>query len=205
MAVLNKNWATLDRVSPKETGVVTGSSSEEAEEASEPKIADEPILVYVPDPEGGELCKAEKVVLMNDKVCIGMWAFKCVKMTDEEAQADELLAKGKEVPRFYVVNRDYRKVQLLEGSGMSAGKLFKAMEKSANKAYKQKLGKTVDGMLKILNEYDKIANEKKVLEAKKARNDGETDKKMEKDFAELEEREAEAKEEHKKLTKFELR
>ena len=129
MAVLNKKWTSLDRVSPEETGVTTGSTTEEAEEAAEPPMANEPILVYVPSEEGGDFCKAEKVVLQDDKVNVGMWAFKCVRMTDEQAKEDELLAKGKEVPRFYVIDRDYRKVTLLEGNKMSAKKLFKAMNR----------------------------------------------------------------------------
>ena len=205
MAVLNKRWTSLERVSPEETGVTTGSSASEAEEAAEPQISDKPILVYVPREEGGEFCKAEKVVLQDDKVNIGLWAFKTVRMSHEQAQEDKLLAKGKEVPRFYVIDRDYRKVQLFEGKKMSAKKLFKAMEKSANKAYKQKLGTMAKSMLKILNEYDKINNEKRVLEQKKARNGGELDKKMERDMEELEEREAKTKEEHKKLLTFTLK
>lgn len=205
MAVLNKSWSSLSKISPTSSGVVTGSTEEEADEAAQPPMADKPILVYVPNPDGGDICKAEKVVLMDDSVCIGMWAFQCVKMTDDEAKQDKLLAKGKEVPRFYVIDRDYRKVAILEGKKMSAKKLFSAMEKSANKAYKQKLKKQTKAMLKVLNEYDKIGNERKVLEAKKARDGGEVSKKMEKSFAELEEREVKAKEEHKKLLEFELK
>lgn len=184
---------------------MTGSESEEGEEAAEVEISDQPILVYVPNTDSGDFCKAEKVVLQDDKVNVGMWAFKCVRMTDEEAKEDELLAKGKELPRFYVIDRDYRKVALLEGKKMSAKKLFTAMERASNKAYKQKLGKMAKSMLKILNEYDKINNERKVLEQKKARNGGEMDKKMERDLKEIDERDEKAKEEHKKLLKFELK
>ena len=124
MAVLNKNWESANRVSPKEAAVVTGESASEAEAAQEPTIYPQPWLVYVPAVSGEEAFdKAEKVVLMDDKVCIGMWAFKCVKMNDEDAKADPLLAKGSELPRFYVVHRDLSKVKLIEGGDMSAKKL----------------------------------------------------------------------------------
>ena len=196
----------MPRISPEEAAVVTGSASEdEAGEASEPSLSPEPILVYVPAQEPGDFCKAEKVVLRDDKVNIGMWAFKCVTMTDEEAKADPLLAKGKSTPRFYVIDRDYRKVKVIEGKSLSAKKLFTAMEKSAGRAYKQKLGKMVKSMQKILNEYDKINNERKVLEQKRARNKGEMDKKMERTLEEINERETKAKEEHKELLAFELK
>ena len=204
MAVLNKNWESLSRVSPKEAAVVTGQSASE-EQAPEETILDKPVLVYVPAMDNGEFDKAEKVVLMDDKVCIGMWAFKCVKMSDEDAKADPLFEKGDELPRFYVVHRDLSKVKLIEGGDMSAKKLFSAMESAANDAYKQKLEKSVKAMLKVLNEYDKLANERKVLAEKQARNDGEMDAKMERDLAELDEREKAAKEEHEELLRFELR
>ena len=206
MAVLNKNWESANRVSPKEAAVVTGESASEAEAAQEPTIYPQPWLVYVPTVSGEEAFdKAEKVVLMDDKVCIGMWAFKCVKMNDEDAKADPLLAKGSELPRFYVVHRDLSKVKLIEGGDMSAKKLFSAMESASNDAYKQKLEKNVKSVLKILNEFDKINNERRVLEEKKARAGGEVDKKMERDIAELDEREKKANEEKAELLAFELK
>ena len=206
MAVLNKNWESANRVSPKEAAVVTGESASEAEAAQEPTIYPQPWLVYVPAVSGEEAFdKAEKVVLMDDKVCIGMWAFKCVKMNDEDAKADPLLAKGSELPRFYVVHRDLSKVKLIEGGDMSAKKLFSAMESASNDAYKQKLEKNVKSVLKILNEFDKINNERRVLEEKKARAGGEVDKKMERDIAELDEREKKANEEKAELLNFELK
>lgn len=207
MAVLNKTWERISRVSPKEAAVVTGESASEAEGAAdEPTVYPQPWLVYVPDESGAEAFdKAEKVVLMDDKVCIGMWAFKCVKMNDEEAKADPLLAKGSEIPRFYVVHRDLSKVKLIEGSDMSAKKLFSAMESASNDAYKQKLEKNVKSVLKVLNEFDKINNERRVLDEKKARDGGEVDKKMERDIAELDEREKKANEEKAELLNFELK
>jgi hypothetical protein len=204
MAVLNKNWDSSSRVSPKEAAVVTGESASD-EQAPEETLLPQPLLVYVPAQDNGEFDKAEKVVLMDDKVCIGMWAFKCVKMTNEDAKADPLFEKGEETPRFYVVHRDLSKVKLIEGGDMSAKKLFSAMESAANAAYKQKLEKSVKSMLKVLNEFDKIANERKVMQEKQARNEGELDKKMERDLAELDEREKAAKEEHEELLRFELR
>lgn len=60
-------------------------------------------------------------------------------------------------------------------------------------------------MLKILNEFDKINNERRVLEEKKARAGGEVDKKMERDIAELDEREKKANEEKAELLAFELK
>lgn len=204
MAVLNKNWGSAKQVSPTEAAVVTGVSSEEADEVVEPKLAAKPILVYVPAEDSGEFDKAEKVVLMSDDVCIGMWAFDTIKMLDADAKADPLLAKGTETPRFYVIHRDYSKVKLIESKDMSAKKLFGAMEAAADAAYKQKLGKTTKSVLKILLEYDKIANERRVLEEKRTR-EGAADKKMESDLAEIDAREKAAKEEHENLLKFDLK
>ncbi len=206
MAVLNKPWSTADRISP-DTAVVTGEG-EEGAEAPEPKIADQATLIYVTD--GAETIgfdKIEKVVLMDDSVCVGMHAFKCVKMTPDAIAGDPLLAdEGKEVPRFILVSRDCKKVDVIEGSKLSAKGLFKAMEKHAKYAYKTKFKKNIKDAIKVLGEFDKIANERKMLQMKEERNDKPSkadEKKMAKEKEELAQREKEAIELKAKLLTFE--
>ena len=209
MAVLTPKWERLDRLSPatEAAAVVTGQSAsepsaEEAEAQAAPALLERPVLVYVPDPEGGAQDKAESIVLGADQVCIGTWAFRCIKMDDAQAKADPALAEGKTVPRFYVVGRDYS-AQLLEGKSLSAKKMFKAMERVANRTYKQKLKKRVTGLLKVLNEFDRIANERRVLERKIERK-GENAK-TERTQKELDERQAKADAQKKELITFELK
>ena len=212
MAVLNKTWGSVTEMPTATTaGVVTGEDEAgEGAEASEATIMAKPMMIYVPDgAAAGGFDKVEKVVLMDDKVCIGMWAFNCVKMTPDDAAKDELLADtGDDVPRFVFVSRDMKNVDTVGEKKMSAKNVFKTMKKHAKKAYTTKFEKNVKSTLKLLGELDKIANETKLLASKEAR---ETDpsaadkKKFQKLREELEERTKAAQEEREKLLTFEAK
>ena len=82
MRVLTAKWGSATRVSPETSGVVTGDNEgEEGATASEPRLADKPMFIYVTDGSGTDgFDKIEKVVLDDNKVLVGMKAFKCVKM-----------------------------------------------------------------------------------------------------------------------------
>lgn len=213
MAALNKSWGTLARVSPAESAAVVTGEGEEAK-ASEPAervAASQPFLVYVTDgQESSEVEKIEKVILFDNKVCLGMWAFNCVKMTPEQVEADPLLAKaGKDVPRFIFVSHDYDDVDALEGGNLSSSKVYDAMKKYAKKSYKTNFDKNVRSMLKILVEWDKINNQRKVLDEKEKREGSDMNaadkKKLAKEREELEEAQKDADQERDELLKFELK
>lgn len=174
-------------------------------------MADKPMFIYVT--EGGETSefdKVDKVILDDNKVLVGMWAFRCVKMSPSDVQDDPLLAdQGKEVPRFVFVSRDYAKVTVLEGSKLKTKSVFDTMSKFAKRDFKVNLKKCYKDTMKLLNEFDKINGAMKTLKQKEARLGSEISKseakKMAKEKAELEERQKEAEEQKEKLLTFKLK
>lgn len=205
MAVLNIQWTSADRVAPA-GAAVTGTSAEEAAEAEKPR-ADKPMLVYVPHPGDEEPNeKIEKVTLDQDKIRVGCKYFRCIKMTAEAAAEDRLIAEtGDEFPRMVLITPDYEVVKVLEGK-ISASKLYAAMKKTARKSYEGNFDKSVKSVIKLLGEFDKIANERDVLKNKEERGvNAAQAKKIAKEREELDEREKEAVAQKEELLKPELR
>jgi hypothetical protein len=128
-------------------------------------------------------------------------------MTPEAAAADALLAgKGKEVPRFLFVAADYSDVTVVEAGKLSVSGLWKSMVAEANKFYKGDLDKNVRQMLKVLGEFDKINNERNLLEEKSKREDKPSASdiaKIKKEREDLNEREKKANAERDALLKLE--
>jgi hypothetical protein len=208
--VLTAKWGTASRVSPSDTGVVTGESTGDEPEAEKP-LAEKPLFIYVTDgASDGGFDKIEKVILDDNKVLVGMKAFKCVKMTTEDVENDPLLSgKSKDERYFLFVSRDYEDVKAIDGNKMKTKTVYSTMKKFAQREYKTKFEKTVKATLKLLLEYDKINNAKKVLEAKKQREGDDLSKgearKIEKELEELAERQKKNEELEKKLTTWELK
>lgn len=211
MAVLNIGWKSLTRVAPKTSVVTTpkegASAAEPAEKAPAPR-AEKPMLVYVASATPAEgFDKVEKVVLTEDKIVIGSKAFLCVRMNEEQAAQDPILAEaGKGAPRIVIISADYKDVDTLEGDKISIGRMWDAMRASYKSHFKGDLEKMSKSMLKVLGEFDKIANERKILEEKKARADKPSDadkKEWDKDAKELSAREKAANAERDALLKFE--
>ena len=212
--MLNKAWSTADRASPSVSTAVTTGEETEADADAEPakmKPSDQPLLIYVHDGSDNEdFTKIEDVVLQCFKVAAARNAFRCVKMTPEAVENDPALAgNGKAPSRLLVVDRDWKKVQVIEGKNLSSKKLYTAMKKSANRAYKTKLDKNVKGLLKLLNEFNKINNARKVLDEKEKRLGSEITKaeakKIAKEREELAEAQKEADELRDKYYTFELK
>jgi hypothetical protein len=209
MAVLTINWGSESRVSPQ-TAAITASDTDgaQSDEAKKPRT-DKAMIVYVMDNSTEEEAfdKIEKVVLADDKVAIGSNAFRCVKVTAEDAEKDPLL-QGKDLPRFVFLTPEYEVVQTLEGKKISVSAMYGAMKKTAKSSYEQDFDKNVRALLKLLNEFDKINNERKVLEAKAEREDKPTpaeERKLADARKELDERQAKADAEKKELLAFQLR
>ncbi len=201
----------MSRVSPESSGVVTGEEAKK-DEKSESELLDKPLFIYVTDGgTEGAYDKIEKVVLDDNKVLIGMKAFRCVKMSPSDVNDDPLLSgQNKKDDRYFLfVSRDMTKITVIGDNKMKAKNVYNAMKKHASKDYKTKLDKSVKGVLKLCLEFDKINNAKKVLEQKKQRlgsdiSKGEA-KKIEKELAELEEAQKEADAKRDELLKFELK
>lgn len=202
------NWKSANRISPT-SGVVT--VAEDAAESDEMPMADKPMFIYVTD--GGETSdfdKVDKVILDDNKVLVGMWAFRCVKMSPSDVKDDPLLAdQGEETPRFIFVSRDYAKVTVLEGSKLKTKKVFDTMSKFAKRDFKVNLKQCYKDTMKLLNEFDKINGAMKTLTQKEARLGSDISKaeakKIAKEKTELEERKKEADEQKEKLLTFKLK
>lgn len=207
MAVLNKRWGSITETPQMQAAVVTGEDEGEEAVEAKPKVMNQPMMIYVTGGETVGFDKVEKVVLMDDKVCIGMWAFNCVKMSPESAKSDPRLEDtGDDVPRFIFISRDFKKVDTIGEKKMSAKNVYKAMKKHARAAYETKFDKSVKEMLDVLGDFDKITNQLKLLEAKQAREDdpSERDKKeFEEERTELQEQMKEAEKRRDELQKFE--
>lgn len=205
MAELNISWETVQTISTEKKAVVTGESASEATEeapASPLRWTDKPIIIYVCDEAAGceGFDKLEEVTLKDEKVALGMKAFRRVKMHPDDVEKDSVLqGEGREVPRMIVVEPESLKLTVLEGSKLKASKLFSTMKTVAGKVFKEKLDKLVDEHLKILTEQDQIVNAQKVINDKLGRLRGENGK--DRDIAELEEEGKELNEQMADLSK----
>ncbi len=174
-------------------------------------MAEKPMFIYVTDgSEDGAFDKIEKVILDDNKILVGMRAFKCIKMSPSDVQDDPLLSgRSKEDRYFLFVSRDYSKVKVIAGNKMKTKATYSMMKSFASKAYKTKFDKNVKATLKLILEYDKINNARKVLTEKKERGGSDLSKgevkKIDKELAELEERQKEAEAKEKELLTFELK
>ena len=167
--------------------MVTGEKADENAGSEEVtlKWGDKPVIVYVCDEAAGcdGFDKLENVVLKDEKVAIGMKAFKTVKMHPDHAAADPVTAgKGREVPRMLLIDPTKMKVTVLEKGKLKASGLFAAMKKVSGKVYKENLKKVVDSHIKMLNKQDQLANAMKTIDAKIARISGDSGKSAEKEI-----------------------
>jgi len=145
--------------------------------------------------------KLEEVVLKDEKVALGMKAFRTVKMHPDHAALDPVLAdQGKEVPRMLIVDPTQMKVTVLEKGKLKASGLFSALKKVASKVYKENLDKVVKSHIKLLTEQDQLANAEKVIADKLARLAGEGEK-SEKELAELKAEQTKVREELQAMAK----
>jgi hypothetical protein len=168
--VLTAKWDTATRVSPENSGPVTGEKSDDAKSDADSAAAvmAKPMFIYVTD--GSSDGSSEKVILDANKVLVAMKAFKCVKMAPDAVNDDPLLSgKSKEDSYFMIVSRDYSKITVLDRSKKKTKPVYKAMVKHAKMDYGTNLDKNVKATLKLILEFDKINNGRKVLTAKKER------------------------------------
>lgn len=171
------------------------SASEEGAEATasrEPalKWTDKPMLIYVCDEGSGceDFDKIEEIVLKDEKVALGMKAFRTLKMHPDDVSADPLLKDhGKGVPRMIFLEPNKMKFQVLEPKKIKSSALYKAMKKTAKGFWKESLEKVVKSHLKLMTEQDKLANEIKTLADKKDRLDEDDDQKAKAIAEEIEE------------------
>ncbi len=184
MAALTIQWHTVESITKPAVAVVTGedATEDEASDDAQLKWSDKPILVFVCDET--EVCegidKINDIILKDEKIALGMRAFRTVKMDPEQVEADAILTgHGKDVPRMLLVDPVKTKVTVVEKSKLKASGLFSAMKKVSGKFWKEKLDKVVKDHLKMLTEQDKLANAEKTLADKEARA-ADDEKKLEK-------------------------
>ncbi len=177
MAVLTIKWETLSKMPQIEKPVITSEEGTPASTPEEPgpKTLDKPYFVYISDPTATvSYDTVEKVILTDDRIVIGTHAFHAVKMSPEDAKADSLIGDkgGKEVPRIVVVSSDLKTVKPLEKGNLSVSGTWDAMKAIANKHYKENLDTVVKGLRDVLTDFDRINQERKVLEEKEQRKGG---------------------------------
>ena len=160
------------------------------------------------DPEFmGEMKVARKSILADENVAIATKFFNCVEIDGDEFGTKHPLyekLKGRSFPRFVVIDSQGAVKGKLEGK-LGPKKLYKILKKGAQSDYKVKLDKVVKDYRKMLDELDKIDQQKKVL-ANKERNQGDkAARKIAKDRDALALREKKAAEKEVKLLGAELK
>ena len=198
MQDIGVRWASVESISNKAKAVVSGDAAD-SEASSEPTLrwSDKPILVYVCDEAGGceQFDKIEEIVLKDEKVALGMKAFRTLKMHPDNVDADPLLKDhGKGVPRMIFIEPTKMKFHVLEPKKVKARSLFSAMKRTAKGYWKESLDKVVKSHLKLMVKQDKLANQIKTLHDQKGRLEEKDTRKAKDIAAEIAEVEAERKE-----------
>lgn len=185
MAKLNIQWTPASVVAPK--AVTTGMTEEESAAAAQMQ-AEKPMLIWIQsdDPTDKITRKLESVVFAGENVAVGTKFFKCIKITAGDALQDRILKEeGRATPRLILMDRDYKVTKVLQGKGISGGKLLKAMKLVVRKEYVTSFDKMVRGYIKLLNDLDrldsrraKLADDRARLQAKPNRS---KEKKIERD------------------------
>ena len=117
-----------------------------------------------------EFDKIQSVVFANEKIGLAVKAFKCLRMSGEDAENDPILTgHGKDEPRLLIVNPAKETVKVFEKNKIKVSNLYKEMKKVAGHCYKEKLDKLVKTHFKLLGENDKFGNELKGLKEKETR------------------------------------
>lgn len=168
---------TVDEDAPKSDDAAPAADAPKPEKkptTAALKNADKPYLIYVVDAAASAAAgfdSVEKVILDDDRVKLGSHAFHAVKMSPDDAKADPVLAEkgGKEVPRIIFVGNDLKNVKALEGGSLKLGEVWSAMKATSNRAFKQDLDQLTKNLKEVLVEFDKINNERKVLDEKEKR------------------------------------
>ncbi len=130
------------------------------------------MLVFVTsdDPTAKEMRKLEDVVFVNEQVGLGSKFFDCVKMSAGDALQDRIISEaGKHTPRLVFVRRDYTVGPVLQRTGISGGKVLKAMKATAKTAYKTNFDKMVKTYRKMLDELDRFDSKRAYIADQKKR------------------------------------
>jgi hypothetical protein len=170
LAKLRIDWKSRDSVAPK--GVVTGQSGEETQKAAAAMRAERPMLIYITsdDPENSDVRKLESVVFASESVAVGTKFFDCYKITAGSALQDRILKEaGRYTPRLVLLDRDFNVEKVLQRSGISGGKLIRAMKGVARKEYVNRFDTMVRDYIKLLNELDRLEGKKAKIADDRAR------------------------------------
>jgi hypothetical protein len=144
-------WEKAARVAPAEGGA--------------PATDAKPLVVFVTD--GTEAAgMVESAVFDDERVALGLRAFRAVRMTPEDAGRDPWVSKaGKDAVRLVVASADGSRTKALERGKVSADGLWKALQAEAGAAYEADLAEVVGRARDLLAEFDRVAEARKALDA----------------------------------------
>ena len=157
-------------VSPQ--AAATGDASTSANAPASSMRAAKPMMIYVTSEDETDTLtsKLEQVVFKSEKLAIASKFFDTIRMSAGDAEQDRLISKaGKKAPRIIFMNRSYNVSKVLQGRGISAGKLTKAMSALVRKEYKTNFNRMVKGYAKTLNELDRLEARQTQLNSVRAR------------------------------------
>jgi hypothetical protein len=212
VAVLTIDWQSPSALAAASDAVVTPreGETEEVETSEARPTASKPFFIYVTadaSEEDGGFDKVESVIFNDDKVAVGANAFLCIRMTAEEAEAHPVVSEhGSEAPRFVFISHDFEEIEVLEGRRLGVAATYRTMKQIARASYTTNFDRNIRDLVRLLNEFDKIANERALLDEKAERDPTPAEmRRIEREREELAEREREANERKAELLAFELR
>jgi ABC-type phosphate transport system auxiliary subunit len=151
--------------------------------------------VFIPaaDPSNDEMRKLEDVVFKNEDVGVGAKFFECIRVNEQDAGRDRVLANaGRSTPRMVFLRPDYTVHSVIEGKELSASKILKAMKPLVGEAYVNNFDKVTKEYKKLLNELDRLEGVKQRIEDSRLRLQGKSDPSAQRKLdAEVKEYEAE--------------
>jgi hypothetical protein len=180
LAQLNIDWENLSTLTPAvvsgETGSTPGSIKVVDDKGNEFDWSQPTVVwVYEDSPKPGAYDTVNEVIFKNEKVALGMKAFRRVRMSESQAAADAIVSSpGATAPRFILLDKTNDNVEIVEDNKktnckLSATTLYNAMQKVTKSAYIEKIDSVVKEHIKVLNEVDKLVNEAETLQDKLAR------------------------------------
>ncbi len=138
--------------------------------------AEKPTIIYIPsdDAKDAITAKLESAVFLGEKLAIGAKFFDTVKIAARHALDDRVLTDyATDTPHIIFLKRDYTVHATLQGRQISASKLLKVMKALVRAEYVNDFDKMVREYAKLLNDLDRLEDQRAVLEKLRNRFDAE--------------------------------
>jgi hypothetical protein len=106
----------------------------------------------------------EQTIGSDDRVAVGLRAFRTVKLTPEDAARDAWLASSADIgPRTVIIGLDGRVVTMLPLERVTASAVWEAMRSAVRTGYGADIDSLVERQREIQREFDRLESERRSL------------------------------------------